>query len=170
MISLNIDFYIINHIIKMSTSIDQLLAGEGGGNNSMSDVDAILNELNSKQQQQQQQQQPPKQITGPSDVDMRNNQMMKQETEYHEQTVQFTSKISLLKKNVQNLQNNSEIQTRDLRELQSNYSKKSREKNNIQELYNSLKRKYDQLCRDKITNNKSPTISNFNRVIIINLF
>ena len=91
----------------MSTSIDQLLAGEGGGNNSMSDVDAILNELNSKQQQQQQQQQqPPKQITGPPDVDMRNNQMMKQLAEQQEQLSQLShmnrEKDMFIQQNIQN--------------------------------------------------------------------
>ena len=96
----------------MSTSIDQLLAGEGGGNNSKSEVDAILNELNSKQHQQQhqhqhqQQQQAPKQITGPSNADMRNNQMMKQLAEQQEQLAQLShmnrEKDLFIQQNIQN--------------------------------------------------------------------
>ena len=96
----------------MSTSIDQLLAGEGGGNNSMSEVDAILNELNSKQHQQQhqhqhqQQQQAPKQITGPSNADMRNNQMMKQLAEQQGQLAQLSQmnreKDMFIQQNIQN--------------------------------------------------------------------
>ena len=85
----------------MSTSIDQLLAGEGGGNNSMSEVDAILDELNSKQQPQV-----AKQVTGSTDADMRNNQMMKQLAEQQEQLAQLSQmnreKDMFIQQNIQN--------------------------------------------------------------------
>ena len=55
---------------------------------------------------------------------------------------------SLLVKKIQTLDEHNDTIKKDFTELQEKYSEKMREKAKLQDLYNSLKRKYDQVFRE----------------------
>lgn len=65
---------------------------------------------------------------------------------------------SMLVKKIQTLDEHNDTIKKDFTELQEKYSEKMREKAKLQDLYNSLKRKYDQVFREglRVRYNSSP--------------
>ena len=49
-----------------------------------------------------------------------------------------------------------EMTRKELSDLQDKYQDRVREKTKLEELYNTLKRKYDQMCRESISSHRLP--------------
>lgn len=80
-----------------------------------------------------------------------NSRLQQMERSFQEQLIEAKSKISVLSKRLQSVDQQQESQKKELLELQDKYAEKLREKSKLQELYNALKRKYDQIARDNLS-------------------
>jgi chromosome segregation ATPase len=69
---------------------------------------------------------------------------------YHEQLVDVKSRLSMMSKRLQTTETEHEMTRKELGELQDKYQDRVREKQKLEELYNTMKRKYDQSCRESL--------------------